>query len=180
MSSVLVTNLHVSSWDSRGLMFAHADPFCFWVRFCICSNALNPAGKCPSLWNTLVSNSQQHLCQAENALPSWNHEACLQRKISLCFRVCLGTHGWFFFFFPLPLPPPLWLAHPVFWPSQVPLPVLENYEGHMLPSLHISWPHCKRWYLKTKCVCIYLSSQQRMAPLAAPGIFMPRLRAECS
>lgn len=42
------------------------------------------------------------------------------------------------------VPPPLWLTDPIFWPRHVPLPVLEDYEGHMLPSLHSSWPHCIR------------------------------------
>lgn len=63
MSSVLVTNLHVSSWDSRELMFAHAGPF-GRIRFCVCSNPLNPALKCARLCGiqllAIHSNTPQH------------------------------------------------------------------------------------------------------------------------
>lgn len=70
MSSVLATNLHMSSWDSRELMFAHADPFSR-IRFCLCSNPLNPVLKCAHLCGiqlAIHSNTAQILCQAENIL----------------------------------------------------------------------------------------------------------------
>lgn len=71
MSSVLVTDLPVCSWDSRELMFAHASPFSrtrFWT--------LNPELKCAcfcGLWLLKIhSNTAQHL------MSSWAYRTQLK------------------------------------------------------------------------------------------------------
>lgn len=67
------------------------------------------------------------------------------RQITLSYPVCSS----YLFLFSLShslqflislFSPLLRLPNPIFWSGHVPLPVLENYEGHVLPSLCIIWP----------------------------------------